>query len=257
MVKIMTQLQIANRALNRLGARPITEVSVSSSDKNSRIMAELYDQSLKTVLSECLWTFATKRILLTSNFPDDWVSSTSYTLDAKVTHGEEYFISLAAGNQGNVPEDNSFWASYEYPAWTIYNLTFVYQYPADIVRIFGWNVPSATVRQEVDQFGVKVILSDSVELGVLYTFFNEDPAQYTHSFTEAFVDKLAYDASFMILNSATKTESLLKRYEALSLQKASAENAQDQTPQTPNSSGWVNAKFQGDLLIRNREIRWR
>ena len=57
-----SKVQIINRALANLGARGI--VSPDQNDKNANIMRDYWEESLRSVLSKCLWTFATKRVLL-------------------------------------------------------------------------------------------------------------------------------------------------------------------------------------------------
>lgn len=55
--------KIINKALVKLGARPIT--SISDGTDEAETMENLYEMALRSILSECLWTFATKRLLLT------------------------------------------------------------------------------------------------------------------------------------------------------------------------------------------------
>lgn len=53
---------IVNRALALLGAEPI--VNLTDNTPEAQIASRMYDTSRKSVLSECLWNFATKRVLL-------------------------------------------------------------------------------------------------------------------------------------------------------------------------------------------------
>lgn len=57
-----SKTDIANKALTLVGANPIT--SIDDSANNARIISRVYDISLRSVLSECKWNFATKRDLL-------------------------------------------------------------------------------------------------------------------------------------------------------------------------------------------------
>lgn len=50
---------IINRALSLLGAEPITNLTDNTPEAN--IASRFYDESRKSILSECLWNFATKR----------------------------------------------------------------------------------------------------------------------------------------------------------------------------------------------------
>ena len=55
--------QIINRALVKLGSRPITNLEDDDTPE-SRTALNVYDMALGMILSETLWTFATKRVLL-------------------------------------------------------------------------------------------------------------------------------------------------------------------------------------------------
>lgn len=57
-----TKTEIINKALTQVGAAPITNIDDDSN--NARVMSRVYDTSLRSILSECKWNFATKRSLL-------------------------------------------------------------------------------------------------------------------------------------------------------------------------------------------------
>lgn len=57
-----SKTEIINRALTLLGVQPIT--SIDDGTTQAEIAGRIYDISLRAVLSETLWTFATKRVLL-------------------------------------------------------------------------------------------------------------------------------------------------------------------------------------------------
>jgi len=59
----ISKVSIINKALTEVGATPIT--SIDESTNNANIVNRVYEISLKSVLSECKWNFATKRALLT------------------------------------------------------------------------------------------------------------------------------------------------------------------------------------------------
>jgi len=56
------KVTIINRGLSLLGAEPI--VALTDNTPEARIANRFYDTSRKSILSECLWNFATKRVLL-------------------------------------------------------------------------------------------------------------------------------------------------------------------------------------------------
>lgn len=76
---------IINRALSTLGAEPI--VNLSDDTPQAKIANRYYDESRKSVLSECLWNFATARVNLNqSTFPLAWT-----------TNGMDYVYQLPTG----------------------------------------------------------------------------------------------------------------------------------------------------------------
>lgn len=58
-----SKTDIINRALVKLGARPIVNLDTDNTDESETAL-NIYDIALETLLSEALWTFATRRVLL-------------------------------------------------------------------------------------------------------------------------------------------------------------------------------------------------
>lgn len=187
------KVTIVNRALTILGAEPINSLADTTLEAN--VANRVYDESRRSILSERLWTFATKRILL---------------------------------NQVVTPLD-----------WYEDQMNFLYQLPSDIIRIFGVNATWVRWRVEQDK-----LISDSDQVGIIYTFDLEDTGKFNSSFTDAFADKLAADMSFYVNNSKTATSQLLEKYEGVSLAKAESEDSQGQgTPKEINDELWSTARF--------------
>ena len=59
-----SRTELVNKALTLVGANPI--VNIDDDTNNARIVNRVYEISLKSILSECQWNFATKRKLLSS-----------------------------------------------------------------------------------------------------------------------------------------------------------------------------------------------
>lgn len=191
----ITKTSIINKALTLVGAAPITNIDDDTA--NARAINRVYEISLRSILSECKWNFATRRALLTTSAETlAWY----YTLD---------------------------------------NESYIYSKPSDVIRIFGVNDDDATWRDEGD-----LILSDTQGLGIIYVYYCDDPTKYPASFIEAFVDKLASDVSYIILNSASKAESMLTKYNQVTLPNARAENAQTGKQQTAKDDAWDRARFE-------------
>jgi hypothetical protein len=187
----MTKVEIINKALTLIGAAPI--VNITDDTNNARIMNRVYDLSLRSILSETCWNFATKRKLLaTSTTALEWYDE---------------------------------------------GVSTVYARPSDVVRIFSTNDDNAIWREEGDY-----IISDTAGLGVKYVYYLDTPSKYPASFVDAFVDRLASDAAFMILNNSNIAQKYLEKYEKVSLSKARSENAQIGTQQYLKDDEWVLAK---------------
>ena len=58
----LSKTDIINKALTLVGASPIT--SIDDDTNNARIASRVYEASLRSILGECKWNFATKRALL-------------------------------------------------------------------------------------------------------------------------------------------------------------------------------------------------
>jgi hypothetical protein len=187
----ISKTSLINKSLTMVGAAPIT--SIDDDTNNARIVNRVYEISLKSILSECLWNFACVRALLT-------VSSDTM-------------------------------------AWSYSGENYVYTRPTACVRIFGTNDDDAVWREEGDH-----IISDTSGLGIKYTYYHDDPSKYPASFVEAFCDKLAADAAYMILNSKDKAQAMQEKYESVSLPKDRSENAQIGTQQYVKDDYWESCK---------------
>ena len=185
---------IVNNALTRVGANPVT--SIDQDTNNARIVSRIYELSLRSILSECKWNFATKRANLTLSADTlDWYHT---------QEGEVY----------------------------------VYIKPSDMIRIFGMSDRAAKFREEGDY-----IISNTAGLGVLYVYYLDAPSKYPAAFIDAFADKLSSDIAYMIVNSASLGDKYKKIYETVSLERATAENAQFGVQQTMKDDEWTLAKY--------------
>lgn len=70
----ISKTEIVNNALTLVGANPIT--NLDDDTNNARVVNRVYELSLRSILSECKWNFATTRKLL-SELTDtlDWYDS--------------------------------------------------------------------------------------------------------------------------------------------------------------------------------------
>lgn len=61
----LSKTLILNKALTLIGSSPVTNINDSSAQ--AQALRQVYEISLKSILSECKWNFATKRLLLSQS----------------------------------------------------------------------------------------------------------------------------------------------------------------------------------------------
>lgn len=125
-------------------------------------------------------------------------------------------------------------------AWLHDEEGYAYSRPSAALRVWEMSEPNSTWREEGDY-----IISDYGALGAKWSFDQSDLSKWTPAAIEAFIDKLAADICFMILNSATKAEAFMKKYYNISLPKAMAHSSQTGTHQEVRDDAWLGAKFGG------------
>lgn len=120
---------------------------------------------------------------------------------------------------------------------------YVYQKPTDMINIYSTNPVNARWREEGDY-----IISDSQDLGLRYVYYLTDPTKYPSYFIDAFIDKLASEIAYSIVNSSSLASGYIEKYQKISLPKAISNNSQTGIQQTVNDSAWELAKFQDSQL---------
>ena len=124
-------------------------------------------------------------------------------------------------------------------AWYHFGTNIVYDRPADVVKIFGVNTLKGVWYEEQTY-----IISDTATLGILYVFYNDTPSTYPSDFITAFIDLLAADMAYAIVNSASLGQKYKELYEGVSLPKAISSNSQVGIQQTMEDDAWAIAKYQ-------------
>ena len=116
--------------------------------------------------------------------------------------------------------------------------SFIYSLPTfGVVRIWQVNPRTAIWRESNGQ-----IISDTANLGIEYTQYDDTVADYPSYFLQAFMDKLCSDIAYVIINSVTTGEAFYKKYE-ISIHSAISKNSQTGTQQCANDNLWTNAKY--------------
>lgn len=123
-------------------------------------------------------------------------------------------------------------------AWLHDEESYVYDRPTSALRIWEMSDIYAIWRQEG-----QYIISNTASLGTLHTIDHTEVGLWTPKAVIAFIDKLCSEICFQILNSGTKAQAFLEKYEKVSLPTAMAEEAQTGTHQTVNDSEWLLSKY--------------
>jgi len=80
----VSKTEILNKALTLVGAAPV--VNIDDDTNNARILSRVYETSLRSILSECKWNFATHRRMLTvSTDTMEWYDTGETYIYAKPT----------------------------------------------------------------------------------------------------------------------------------------------------------------------------
>ena len=116
----------------------------------------------------------------------------------------------------------------------------VYEKPDDYVRVFKKSHSSARIEVERDK-----IISDVVDLKIIYTYLNTDVTQYFPQFIQALATRLAAEICFRVTNSTTKVEGLMKLYYDVVLPKAMSVDSMQSTPQQADDGEWLASMMDG------------
>lgn len=129
--------------------------------------------------------------------------------------------------------------------WTFDEEGYVYNRPGSptfvCLRIWDMSDPGAIWREEGEY-----IISDTSGLGARWTWDHSEVGLWRPKAIAAFMDKLCSDISYMIINSTSKAEAFLEKYEKVSLPNAMAENAQTGFQQQVIDDAWAIAKLGQD-----------
>ncbi len=123
---MVTQTEIANRALQHVGTTAIVAGGLFTEDsKNALEIRNCYDIVRRAELRRNVWRFSIRRCTLRAITPSSqkvvpaaWVITTRYPANAIVSYNGFYYISVINANISNIPDPNSnssaanFWQLY-------------------------------------------------------------------------------------------------------------------------------------------------
>ncbi len=255
----MSKLDICNAALRRCGAENILvgELTVPVSKRAVAVTSQ-YDITLKELLNDSPWNFATKKvkISLQSKAIVSW-SFVGAVITLVVAVGHGYVANDVIGvaglvttginpaNTSGVKVDSVTATTIVYTftdtptgtptvtavtgyvsASTLFGYKFRYAYPTDKIRVLELE---NKVPYRAETTGIVCDRSGFIQ--VKYIWFNEDPTFYSPSFVLALTLKLAEAISYQLVQSASLQGAIASEAERY-LRKARSMNSQEGTPET-------------------------
>lgn len=210
---VLSKVVIGNMALSNLGAKANIE-SFTENSAEARAINLWYNQSRQEILEQHDWSFAMRRLTLTSH--------------------------------SDVPPDGVWAYRYQYPndclrARELVNTTTVHE---AIVR----GVPVSYVQPDAIPYSIEIstdgtlsILTDLSNAILRYTFDQENPTLYPRRFTRA----LAYLLSYHIAIALTGRTDLKDKMYALYSQHidmAAADDANQDVERAPRDAIWIRGR---------------
>jgi hypothetical protein len=268
---VATDVDIANRALSRLGAARIA--TVNDDTKNARAVRSALEIVRAEVLADHPWNCATRRAK---------VYAASYAVTAAAWVGASSRYRVTIGNHalrvgdpisitgvasppelndgftvGAVsgttidlvdPDTGLFVNGAAYAAWTsggvvllggLYDHRFQYVVPEDCLRVLEidrqrdteWAVESGRIATDLGS-----------PLNVLYIWNNDDTESYQPLLVSAFAARLASELALEVVDSPAKRQLADQDYAAL-LAKAKRADAKERTPAELDESPWITARI--------------
>lgn len=246
----MTQVEIANLALAKLGEAVISAVDTTTTPGAaiSRFWAPVRDQMLR----RHRWNFARTRAKLEPT----WVTATSVADDGngvveitKATHG------LTTGNRVTLRDfgitgsfyitrvdndtytlDDSTWTSAvvagDYTVAPPFGYAYKITLPSDCLRVLEINGIEVGPSSEDADFEVEAgfISCDVDEANTIYTAQITDQTKWDAQFIDAYAVRLAVELAVPLTGSMTKRQELLKEFENITMPDARLSDAVESRP---------------------------
>lgn len=123
-------------------------------------------------------------------------------------------------------------------SWLHDEESYVYTRPSNCLRVWQMSDIEAIWREEGEY-----IISNTASLGTLYTHDHTEVGLWRPKAVIAFMDKLCSDICYIILNSTSKAEAFLSKYQKISLPAAMSEESQTGTHQEVIDDSWLKSKY--------------
>jgi hypothetical protein len=238
----VTETDVANLALSRLGAQEITGLTDGS--RNADICKRHYERVRDEILSMFLWSCACVRKELQETSEIDWTENTEYALHEYCLNNSNVYVCSTAGTSagsggpsgtGSDIEDGTVHWNY-IAALETNNTEYTYQYikPYDSLRIIS--VSDSYGKEHVYRKEGMYLYSDTENALVRFIFRETDPEKWEELLRSAIILRLAWVISFPItqkenLSKAIQNEFLMVFSEA---RKATRQESQNR----PQPADW-------------------
>lgn len=266
-----TDVDIANRALSRLGAARIT--SLEQDVKNARAAKAALEVVREEVLTDHPWNCAVKRGTLFSPTytitAAAWVGASSRLRVTAAGHTLRTGDTVTIAAVGGMTQINDTWLVGDrtsttfdlkdpdtgayvngaaFTAYTsggtatlvaLYDHRYLYPLPSDCLRVLelegqresAWTVESGRVATDLQ-----------APLNFRYVWRNEDTTTYPPILVSAFAARLAVELALEVVDSPDKRNLAMSDYQTI-LSRAKGADAREQTPDALAESPWITVRL--------------
>lgn len=249
---ITTQLEVANLALSKIGAKRITDLNAGS------VEAQSCKLHLATVIDDLLrrhhWNFAIARNRLASATFAPWLTGTAYVIGNTVSLGGFLYQATANHTAGalNEPDQGANWASF-WSKGAETEWAYGYPMPSGCVRFMRIVGPGVDLPERDFAIEGRTILLNCDNPTVVYVSNAAAIADWDPLFREAVVYALAAAIAEDITQSPSIANDLLGKLQQLALPEAKIADTREVrsgenfgTVQMIRQSGLVAARYRSD-----------
>lgn len=258
----ITQTDIANLALAKVGSQPVQNISDPNVNR-ALVCNSAYEQTVREVARSHGWNCLMTRARLTQVVgadeststpatPANWAPSTYYAAGVTVIFvTTRYLCAVAYTSTSNFINDLTagFWIQDYGQDYTpsntspLYEWLYSYQLPSDYVLLcglngtdlrdsgIGYDAPSQGNVEDLYEIYGKVLYTDQPEVDVKYVRYTADPSYYDSLFTNCVVWLLASKIATPLRNDNGEMEGrMLTAYERVILPKARMKDSGEGKP---------------------------
>lgn len=240
----MTELDIINRALARLGAQAAS--ALDSTERNARIAVAEYDFSRDEVLRSHPWP-----CLLVHEYGEEiadlgWEASQGYSVDDFIVVGTSLYICITTGTSGSTEFTESTSTDitdgtvhWKYLCSTTNNTGYSYQYviPADCMRILMVGHNEKYLRAG------RFIFTNVEDAVIQYVKKSEDPDEWDNYIQYVIALRLASSIAQDITGGKVDS-SLLENEYMIMLKQAQSIASGEASQETDNNFTWSDSEYE-------------